>query len=106
MSITTILTGSHNRWRLKTGTFTTVYPGWTLNGKSGNVHVCNETQDWNDKAEIVDGYIAFDWSSKFEMEQTLRGLPEGLYTIGVGRITRLQQQYWLERRMTIFPTLF
>jgi hypothetical protein len=48
------------------------------------VHVCSEAQNWNDKAEIVDGYIAFDWSSKFEMEQTLRGLPEGLYTIGVG----------------------
>jgi hypothetical protein len=74
----------NNRWRLKPGVFTTVYPGWTLNGKSGNVHVCSEAQNWNDKAEIVDGYIAFDWSSKFEMEQTLRGLPEGLYTIGVG----------------------
>ena len=74
----------NNRWRLKTGTFTTVYPGWTLNGKSGNVHVCNETQDWNDKAEIVDGYIAFDWNSSFELGQTVTGLPEGLYSIGVG----------------------
>ena len=74
----------NDRWRLKTGTFTTVYPGWTLNGKSGNVHVCNETQDWNDKAEIVDGYIAFDWNSSFELGQTVTGLPEGLYSIGVG----------------------
>jgi hypothetical protein len=74
----------NNRWRLKPGVFTTVYPGWTVTGISGNVHVCSEAQNWNDKAEIVDGYIAFDWSSKFEMEQTLRGLPEGLYTIGVG----------------------
>jgi hypothetical protein len=74
----------NDRWRLKSGVFTTVYPGWTLNGKSGNVHVCNETQDWNDKAEIVDGYIAFDWNSSFELGQTVTGLPEGLYSIGVG----------------------
>lgn len=74
----------NDRWRLKSGVFTTVYPGWTLNGKSGNVHVCNETQNWNDKAEIVDGYIAFDWNSSFELGQTVTGLPEGLYSIGVG----------------------
>ncbi|MBR4842745.1 MAG: hypothetical protein IK006_06615 [Bacteroidaceae bacterium] len=72
------------RWRLVSSTFTTVYPGWTVTGLGGNVHVMSESQNWNDKADIVDGFIAFDWSSKVELEQTVRNLPEGIYSIGVG----------------------
>ena len=72
------------RWRLVSSTFTTVYPGWIVTGLGGNVHVISESQNWNDKPEIVDGFIAFDWSSKVELEQTVKGLPEGIYSIGVG----------------------
>ena len=74
----------NNRWRLVNSTFTTVYPGWIVTGKGGNVHVMSEQQNWEDKPEIVDGFIAFDWSSKVDMEQTVKGLPEGIYSIGVG----------------------
>ena len=74
----------NNRWRLVTSTFTTVYPGWTVTGLGGNVHVVSELQNWEDKPEIMDGFIAFDWSAKLELEQTVKGLPEGIYSIGVG----------------------
>ncbi|MBP5646782.1 MAG: hypothetical protein J6X21_05205, partial [Bacteroidaceae bacterium] len=74
----------NNRWRLVTSTFTTVYPGWTVTGLGGNVHVVSELQNWEDKPEIMDGFIAFDWSAKVELEQTVKGLPEGIYSIGVG----------------------
>ena len=74
----------NNRWRLVTSTFTTVYPGWTVTGLGGNVHVVSELQNWEDKPEIIDGFIAFDWSAKVELEQTVKGLPEGVYSIGVG----------------------
>lgn len=79
----------NDRWRLKAGkAYETVYPYWTVSG-TGNVHVTNELTNWTSKAEVSDGWIAFDWSSSFILEQTIEQLPQGVYTIGVGYNSQL-----------------
>lgn len=81
--------GTFDRWRIKSGkSYETVYPYWTVSG-SGNCHVTNETTIWTNKAEVSDGWIAFDWSSTFDLAQTITDLPQGIYSIGVGYNSQL-----------------
>ena len=71
------------RWKVKKGTYTNVYPGWSFVSDGANVHVGNEARYWIDASPVFDGYVAADWSSSFSMSQTVNELPLGLYSIGV-----------------------
>lgn len=73
-----------DRWRMKKGTYTNVYPGWSLKVDGGNVHVGNEGRNWTNASPIFDGYVAADWTSAFSLSQTVEELPLGIYSIGVG----------------------
>ena len=76
----------NDRWRVKKNTFETVFPGWTVQGKGGNVHIGDETINWKseEKAPVFDAYIGLDWSSSVVLTGTVEGLPVGKYSIGVG----------------------
>ena len=73
----------NDRWRAKKGTFTDVYPGWSLKVNAGNVHVGNETRNWVGASPVFDGYVAADWNSGFSLTQMVDELPLGIYSIGV-----------------------
>lgn len=85
----------HDKWRVKytsdEGT-NTVFPGWNLVNKGGNLHVAsgpwgggNADQGYYAKAEgyAVAGHLAADWSTDFKLSQTVENLPAGIYTLGV-----------------------
>lgn len=72
-----------DRWKLKKGTYTDVYPGWTFYSNGGNVHVGYEGRNWTNASPVFDGYVAADWSSAFNMNQTVEDLPLGIYSIGL-----------------------
>lgn len=72
-----------DRWKLKKGTYTDVYPGWTFYSNGGNVHVGYEGRNWTNASPVFDGYVAADWSSAFNMNQTVEDLPLGSYSIGL-----------------------
>ncbi len=76
----------NDRWRVKTGTFETVFPGWKVQGKGGNVHIGSETLNWvsEEKAPIFDAYLGLDWSSSVVVSGTVEGLPAGKYSLGIG----------------------
>ena len=75
--------GAKDRWRAKKGTYTNVYPGWSIKVEGGNVHFAYEQRNWNGAAAVYDGYVAADWNSGFSMTQTVEDLPLGKYSIGV-----------------------
>ena len=80
----------NDRWRVKKNTFETVFPGWTVQGKGGNVHIGDETINWKseEKAPVFDAYIGLDWSSSVVLTGTVEGLPVGKYSIGVASNTQ------------------
>ncbi len=81
----------NDRWRVKTGTFETVFPGWTIQGKSGNVHIGSEELNWvsEDKAPIFDAFVGLDWNSSCVLSGTVEGLPAGKYSIGLAVNTQI-----------------
>ncbi len=76
----------NDRWRVKTGKFETIFPGWTVQGKGGNFHIGSETLNWKseEKAPVFDAYIGLDWNSSCVVTGTVDGLPIGKYSIGIG----------------------
>ncbi|MBO4499600.1 MAG: hypothetical protein J5732_05030 [Bacteroidaceae bacterium] len=85
----------HDKWRViyttDDGT-NSIFPGWNLVNKSGNLHVANGPwgggngdQGYYAKAEgfAVAGHLAADWSTDFRLTQTVEDLPAGIYSLGV-----------------------
>jgi hypothetical protein len=72
-----------DRWKVKKGTYTNVYPGWSFTSGGANVHVGNESRYWEGASPVFDGWVAADWNSSFAMSQTVNELPLGIYNIGV-----------------------
>lgn len=79
----TYVTPNQQRWKVKKGTYTNVYPGWSFVSGGANVHVGDEARYWIDASPVFDGWVSADWSSSFSMSQTVNELPLGIYSIGV-----------------------
>lgn len=79
----TYVTPNQQRWKVKKGTYTNVYPGWSFVSGGANVHVGDEARYWIDASPVFDGWVSADWNSSFSMSQTVNELPLGIYSIGV-----------------------